>query len=192
MCMGKSLDDYKCQELFLEKWSEKVTKDSNTKEIRIEDVCGDEDVMEEVNNEKYLGHVLSNDGRNISNIKARVNKGTGIVKKILTMLDGIPFENFYFEAAVILRDSLLASSVLCNSEAWYNITSTELELLDSVDLMFLRGVFKTPKSTPKEMLHLELGLTPFKEIIMKKRLLFSLYTKQRQKINIIQCFQIPG
>ena len=85
--MGKSLDDYKCQDLYLEKWSEKVTKDFNTKEIRIEDVCGDEDVMEEVNNEKYLGHVLSNDGRNISNIKARVNKGTGIVKKILTMLD---------------------------------------------------------------------------------------------------------
>ena len=183
--IGKSQEDYKCQDLYLDKWSEKVTKDSDTKEIRIEDVCGDEEVMEEVCSEKYLGHIISNDGRNINNIKARVNKGTGIVKKILTMLDGIPFGNFYFEAAAILRDSLLASSVLCNSEAWYHITSTELELLESVDLMFLRGVLKTPKSTPKEMLHLELGLTPFREIVRKKRLLFLHYILNQDKQSII-------
>ena len=72
--------------------------------------------MEQTCSEKYLGHVISNDGRNISNIKARVSKGTGIVKKILTILDGIPFGKFFFEAAAILRDSLLASSVLCNSK----------------------------------------------------------------------------
>ena len=85
------------------------------------------------------------------------------------MLNGIPFGKFYFEAAVILRDSLLASSVLCNSEAWNNITLAELELLESVDLMLLKGVLKAPKSTPKEMLYLELGLTLFREIIRKKR-----------------------
>ena len=66
--MGKSRDDYKCQDLYLDKWSEKDTKDSGTEEMRIEDVCGDEEVMEEVSSERYLGHIISNDGRNISNI----------------------------------------------------------------------------------------------------------------------------
>ena len=50
--------------------------------------------MEEMENEKYLGDVISKDGRNVKNIKVRVNKGTGIVRKILTMLEGIPFGKF--------------------------------------------------------------------------------------------------
>jgi hypothetical protein len=53
------------------------------------------------NEEKYLGVIISNDGRNIKNIKARVSKGKGINSKILTMLEGIPFGNFYFEVAII-------------------------------------------------------------------------------------------
>ena len=161
--------------LYLDKWIEKEVEKDNTKEIIIEDICEEEEVMEETKMEKYLGHIISRDGRNINNIKARVSKGTGIVHKILTMLDGIPFGMYRFEAAVILRESLLASSVLCNSEAWYNITSAEMELLETVDTMLLKGVLKTPTSTPKEMLHLELGLTPFREIIRKKRLLFLHY-----------------
>ena len=68
--MGKYQDDYKCQDLYLDKWSEKDTKDSGTEEMRIEDVCGDTEVMEEVSSERYLGHIISNDGRNISNIKS--------------------------------------------------------------------------------------------------------------------------
>ena len=109
------------------------------------------------------------------NIQARVNKGTGSVRKILTILDGIPFGKYHFEAGVILRNSLLVSSVLFNSEVWYNITNSELELLETVDLMLLRGILKAPKSTPKEMLFLELGLVPFREIIRKRRLGFLHY-----------------
>ena len=45
-----------------------------------------EETMEEKNEEKYLGDIISNDGRNIKNIKARVSKGKGINSKILTML----------------------------------------------------------------------------------------------------------
>ena len=60
-----------------------------------------EEIMEEKNEEKYLGDIISNDGRNIKNIKARVSKGKGINSKILTMLEGILFGNFYFEVAII-------------------------------------------------------------------------------------------
>jgi hypothetical protein len=46
-----------------------------------------------------------------------VNKGKGIVTKIMTLVEGIPFGKFYFQVAVILRNSLLVSSLLTNSEA---------------------------------------------------------------------------
>ena len=58
---------------------------------------------------------------------------------------------------MILRNSLLVSSVLCNSEAWYNVTESELDYLETVDLMLLRKILNTPKSTPKEFIYLELG-----------------------------------
>jgi hypothetical protein len=45
-----------------------------------------------------------------------------------------------------------------------------LDLLETVDVMFLRSIFKSPKSTPKEMLFLELGISPLREIIRKRRL----------------------
>ena len=131
--------------------------------------------MEVKMEEKYLGDVISTDGRNIKNIKARVAKGKGIISRIITILEGIPFGKFYYEVAVILRDSLLVSSMLCNSEAWYNITNAELELLETIDLQFLRRILKAHKTTPKEMLFLELGCVPFRELIQKRRILFLHY-----------------
>ena len=84
--------------------------------------------------EKYLGDIISTNGRNIKNIKARIGKGIGIMKNILNLLDGIPFGKFYFEVAIILRNCLFVSSVLFNSEVWYNLTIAELDLLETVDV----------------------------------------------------------
>ena len=68
----------------------------------------------------------------------------------MTYLEGIPFGKFYFEIAIILRNTLMLSSILFNSEAWYNVSKAELDLIESVDLMFLRSILKTPKSTPND------------------------------------------
>ena len=65
--------------------------------------------------------------------------------------------------------------MLFNSEAWYNVTKAELDLIETVDVSLLRGILKAPKSTPKEMLFLELGCVPFRNIIKKRRILFLHY-----------------
>jgi hypothetical protein len=61
-------------------------------------------------------------------------------------------------------------------------------LLETVDLMLLRGILKASKSTPKEMLFLELGLVPFREIIRKKRLNFLFYILHESKDSMIYKF----
>ena len=141
--------------------------------------------MEDKNEEKYLGDVISHDGRNIKNIKARVNKGTGIVNNIMTKLEGIPFGKYYFEVAMILRNSLLVSSVLCNSEAWYNVTGSELDYLESVDLMLLSKILNTPKSTPKEMMYLELGCLPLRDIVVFPGMVAPLFVGRKQSVNAL-------
>ena len=92
--------------------------------------------MEEKDDEKYLGYVISKDGRNLKNIQSRVNKGKGIARKIL---EGIPFGKLYFQVAILLRNSLLVSSMLCNSEVWFNLTSSEWNLLETVEYWMLQN-----------------------------------------------------
>ena len=104
--------------------------------------------MEEKTEEKYLGDIILTDGKNIKNIKARISKGKGSVNKILTVLDGIPFGKNYFEVGILLRNSLLVSSMLFNCEAWYNLTGAELDLMETIDLQFLRQLLQAPRSTP--------------------------------------------
>ena len=185
MHIGKSCDEYKCQPLYVDGWDEREVEVSETKELKMEDVCTGDEEMEMKDHEKYLGDIISKDGRNLKNVQARVNKGTGIVKNILNMLEGIPFGKFYFEVAIILRNSLLVSSVLFNSEAWYNLTKAELDLLETVDNNLLRGILKAPQSTPKEMFFLELGIIPLREIIRKRRLGFLYYILQQKEDSII-------
>ena len=117
----------------------------------IQDVCEGKEIMEMKTQEKYLGDIISQDGRNNKNIEARIRKGAGIIEKIMTVLEGIPFGKFYFETAMILRNSLLISSILVNSEAWYNLTNTEIRLLETVDVKLLQ---RTISSLPFFSLHL--------------------------------------
>ena len=85
--------------------------------------------MEEVKEEKYSGDIISEDGRNMKNALARQNKGRGIVSQIMSILEEICFGRYFFEVAGILRNSLLISTLLTNSEAWYNITNEEVKIL---------------------------------------------------------------
>ena len=152
--------------MLVDSWEEKEIRNEETGNFEIEDVCIGEEEMEEKHEEKYLGDVISKDGRNLK------HKGKGISRKILNILEGIPFGKLYFQVAILLRNSLLVSSMLCNSEAWFDLTDSELNLLETVDLTLLRSILKAPKSTPKEMFFLELGLVPFREMIRQRRLNF--------------------
>ena len=78
--------------------------------------------------------------------------------------------------------------MLCNSEAWYNITNSELCLIESIDEILLRKLLNAPKSTPKEMLYLELGCIPYRDIIQKRRLIFLFYILKQDPKSIIYRF----
>ena len=184
----KGIKCKKCESCFESKEiSRDHTKvqDCDSIEIKLADEFSGEEKMESKDNERYLGDIIATDGRNIKNIQARVKKGIGIVKNILNMLEGIPFGKFYFEVAIILRNSLLVSSVLFNSEAWYNLTQAELNLIETVDIDLLRNVLKAPRSTPKEMFFLELGILPLREIIRRRRLGFLHYILQQKSDSIV-------
>ena len=106
----------------------------------------------------------------------------------MTILDAFPFGSHHFEIGLILRDSLLTSSMLCNSEAWYNVTKNEMELLETVDTTLLRRILNAPKYTAKEMLYLELGCIPYRYLIKKRRLMFLFYILTQDTNSMIYKF----
>ena len=97
--------------------------------------------------------ILSNDGKNMKNVMARVIRGVDIANQIMSMLEEICFGNYYFQVAVILRNSLFISSVLCTSEAWYNITADERDKIEQADEMLLRRILECASSKPKEIIY---------------------------------------
>ena len=100
------------------------------------------------------------------------------------------FGPFYFEVALILRGSNLLNGILTNSEAWYGLFKQEVEHLERVDEMLLRKILEVDVSCPKEMLYLELGVTPIRFVIMTRRLMFLHNILNQDKRSLIyKCFE---
>ena len=115
MHVGKRVDEV-CPDLFVDGWIMKEVTELKTGEVVLDEQHIGSTKMDEVAEEKYLGDILSEDGKNMKNIIAR---GTGITNQIISILEEICFGNYFFQVAVLLRNSLFISGVLCNSEAWY-------------------------------------------------------------------------
>ena len=59
-----------------------------------------------------------------------------------------------FEVATLLRNTILVSSLLFNSEAWYGLTNKEIKLLGEVYEHLVQKVLNYPAKTPKYLMHL--------------------------------------
>ena len=79
--IGKRCENYKCHQIYVDKWDE--VHDLSKDDTKTQDVLLGKVLMEESNEEKYLGDLISKDGKNINNIKSRVNKGKMVIKRIM-------------------------------------------------------------------------------------------------------------
>ena len=141
-------------ELVIDGWKVKQANEIETKECNLIEEYDGLHIMEEVEQEKYLGDIISSDGKNSKNVTSRRKRGVGIVTQIMAMLEELCLGKYNFEVALILRNSLLISSLLTNAEAWYNVSDSDITELEKVDESLFRRVLETPSSTPKEMLYL--------------------------------------
>ena len=144
--------------------------------------------MEESETEKYLGDLISNDGKNEKNIKARKDKGQGIVDQIMSILESTVFGPFQFEVALTFRASLLLNGILTNSEAWYGLKTADVENLEQIDEQLLRRILEVGSGCPKEMLYLDTGTIPIRFIITYRRIMFLHYILNQDQGSLIYRF----
>ena len=173
MHVGKSHNPHICTPCKVDAWDELVIKHDGI--VHKEDQFVGEVDMKQVELKKYLGDIISQDMKNIQNIKEKTNKAVGIVNKISTALYERPYGRHTFKAAKIMREGLLLGSLLNNSESWINITKSDLDNLEKPDTMLQRNILTNYGNPSKAFMCLELGVIPVKYVIIEKRLNFWKY-----------------
>ena len=167
--------------LYIDYWSETHDKNDNlieTFEGKIE--------MKNVNEQKYLGFVLSADGSNMKNIQEKQKRAIGIRKDITFLLQGLG--KYTFEVGMIYLNSLLRSSILFAAEAMYSIKEKEYRLLERIEEEMLRHFFKTERGCPIYQLYFESGVVPARFQIKRMKLVFYHYILNQKENSLIFTF----
>ena len=147
-----------------------------------------ESEMKEVDEDEYLGDIVSRDGKNKQNIHKRISRGLGVISEILNIVNQITFGNYYYETALLLREALFLSSVLNNTEVMYNMTTAEMEEFDKLDRLLLKRLLHAPISTPTEAFYLELGLIPASIHIKARRVKYLHYLLNKSRTEMLSMF----
>ena len=137
-----------------------------------------EQTMKIATSAKYLGDVVS--GRGVQDtIESRIEKGWGKVSQILGLLAEIPSGPHRIKMAIKMREALLCSSMLLNSEAWSDLKESQIDKMEVVDRSLIRSLVEAHSKTPKEFLYLEVGVLKFRHLIMIRRMTYHHQILQR-------------
>ena len=77
---------------------------------------------------------------------------------------------------------------MTNLEASYGLSDAEVTQLEQMDETLLRTILECPMTVPKEMLYLDLGVTPIRYILMSRRLMFYQYIIKQPAGSLIRRF----
>ena len=169
----------------VDKWKVEHEYNKQNNEVKLIETYIGEVPMEETNQQKYLGFIISSTGNNMKNINDKKNKSIGIIKKIFNKLDSLNLRKYFYECGIIFLNVMLRSSILYASETYYNLKETELRAIERIEENYLRQLLNTTRGCPISQLYLETGHQPARFEIFRRRLLFLksiLHEKQNSRI----------
>ena len=185
MHVGKTKIEALCKDLEVDGWDERVEKNETSgKHVKVDVEVG-KVKMERIEETKYLGSIIQSNGSNDKEITERVGRGTGLVNEIMNILNSVVFGKYQFEAAVILRNSILLGSMLSSSECWLGLTQQQVRKLEMVDEMLMERVLEAPSYSSRVLLYLNLGLEPLRYILKQRRLMFLHYILNENEDSLI-------
>ena len=160
----------RCESLFIESW--RIDKEYVDGKIVLKDVHEGKTSMKTVNEQLYLGEIITNDCSNEKNVQAKIAKGKGVIGEIIFILNNAHFGSYYFEALKLMRESLFISVITNQSEIWFNTTEKQLRQLESLDANLLSRAFESNSRTSYCVMLLEMGIKPIRHHIKQKRMVY--------------------
>ena len=109
--------------------------------------------MKLVNEEEYLGEILTKDANIDANIEKRVKKGIGLISPVIAIIKEVSLGRHYFDIGLLFRNSNIINGILTNSEVWYGVRKKHVEQLEKIDEMYIRKLFSAHSKTPIEALY---------------------------------------
>ena len=94
--------------------------------------------MKDSAQEKYLGEVIHENGKQHATIVERLSKGYGILSNILALTDHIPLGYRRVQIGLELRQAWLINGLLYNSEIWQQLIEKDKSDLNKIDYILLR------------------------------------------------------
>ena len=124
-----------------------------------ESLCPDptvnkENKVKKVKEDTYLGGIITDKCNNEKKIERAKSKGMAMISTIMSILNDIRFGRYFYEIAILLRESLFINTMLWNVESWYNFTENEIEEFEKIDRILLKKILNVPVSTPSALLYL--------------------------------------
>ena len=126
-----------CGDLHVDGWQLDVVTDPATGLTYQKEIFSGPEKMKVKGEQMYLGDLVSADGKHDKNVLLRKNKSIGTINQIIDILNSTYFGKYHFEIAMVLRSSLLLSSILLNSEVWVNLSHHNIRSLESGDEILL-------------------------------------------------------
>ena len=123
--------------------------------------------IEETTTYKYLGDVISNDGKNIKNIESRKAKTLATTINMNSIASTEILCKIETSVLLELHDKVTVPGLLANAEAW-TLSKTELNEIEKIEYQALRNMFDLPLHTPIPAIVFTLG-TLYTHLRIEKR-----------------------
>ena len=136
----------------------------------------------------YLGDIVNGSGSKMSNISSRVARGKGLIADIFNILENICFGPHFFEIALLLRRTILVSSVIHNSSVWNALSPKELSELNKIDQTFFTRLCKLPQTATFISFFLEFGEMELIMYIKTRRIMYFFSLANRKKDQAVYIF----
>jgi hypothetical protein len=103
--------------------------------------------IEKCKSYKYLGDLITNDGKNKENIILRGNRIQTTVRCINTTASSDVMKRVECKVILKLFETMILPSLLNNSESWL-LTETDEKEIEKIEIQALKRLFNLPSSTP--------------------------------------------
>ena len=116
--------------------------------------------------------MFNSKGNNKGLIRDRTVKGTRCLVSYLSECYEVTRGCKAIKSLLLLYKTVYLPTVIFNSEAWDNLTKSDITRLQVLQMKFLKRILQTPKSTPNCLVLLELGVLPIEYEIKNRQLNF--------------------
>ena len=120
---------------------------------------------------KYLGDMITNDGKNKENIIMRKGRLNGTIININTIAESEMLNRIETSVLIELHEKMNIPSLLNNSESW-SLTKSEEENLETIEIQTLKELFDLPLHTPNVAIIHTFGTLYTKQQVDKKLLIY--------------------